>query len=30
MMMEKNSDQIAEIIANWIDKVITPEQAQTK
>jgi pimeloyl-ACP methyl ester carboxylesterase len=30
MMMEKNSDQIAEIIANWLDKVVTPEQAQTK
>ena len=28
MMMEKNSDQIAELIANWLDKAVPPQQAK--
>jgi hypothetical protein len=30
MMMEKNSDQIAEVIANWLDKAVTTEQEPAK
>jgi hypothetical protein len=30
MMMEKNSDQIAEVIANWLDKALGPVQAQVR
>jgi pimeloyl-ACP methyl ester carboxylesterase len=30
MMMEKNSDEIAQVIADWLDKALTPEQAQKK
>ncbi len=30
MMMEKNSDQIAEVIADWLDKAVTPLEAQAR
>jgi len=30
MMMEKNSDQIAQVIADWLDKAVTPLEARAR